>query len=48
MGERNHRVSVRTGATHHLEDALEVADPTEKDFHVKQALQLLGIQTNDS
>ena len=47
MGERNYQRPVREGASQHLEDALEREDPSEKDFHVKQALQLLGIRTAD-
>jgi hypothetical protein len=33
-----------TGAVHHLEEALAAAENDEVQFHLKQALQLLGIQ----
>lgn len=34
---------VRDGAVEHLEAALEAKDANEKDFHLRQALQLLGV-----
>ena len=32
------------GAAHHLHDVLEAEEQSEKDFHVRQALQYLGIR----
>ena len=32
------------GAAQHLHDALEAEEQSEKDFHVRQALQYLGIR----
>lgn len=39
---------VENGAVEQLEDALEAEDPVEKDFHVRQALQLLGVASTDA
>lgn len=43
MGAVDERQTVREGAVEHLEDALESEDSNEKDFHLKQALQLLRV-----
>lgn len=47
MGEIRIEVETRTaaerGAVQHLQEALSEAGATEKDFHVKQALQLLDV-----
>lgn len=40
--------SSEDGAVKHLEKALELEDPTEKEFHVKQALQLLNVAHTDT
>jgi hypothetical protein len=34
----------RQGAIQNLEEALEVEDVTKKDFHVRQALQMLALE----
>jgi hypothetical protein len=34
----------RAGAVQHLRDALEVDDTSEKDYHIKEALQLLDAE----
>lgn len=34
----------RANVVSHLEAALAAEDPRQKDFHVRQALQLLGIE----
>lgn len=48
MGTRTKNGRARTGAVEHLESALETEDPTEKDFHLKQALQLLDVESPDA
>ena len=48
MGTRSKRGRARRGAVEHLENALETDNLTEKDFHLKQALQLLDVETPDA
>ena len=48
MGTRTKHRQARRGAVEHLEDALETDNLTEKDFHLKQALQLLGVAHPDA
>lgn len=43
MGATTQRTTVRNGAVRHLEEALTADDAAEKDFHLKQALQLLDL-----
>lgn len=43
MGVVDDQQDGQDGAVTHLEAALETDDPEEKDFHVKHALQLLGV-----
>ena len=47
MGASTERTSVRNGAVRHLRDALAAEDATEKDFHLKQAIQLLDLDATD-
>ena len=35
--------SARKGAVHHLEEALEADSTGDKDYHLKEALQLLDL-----
>lgn len=42
MGANTTDVSVQREAVDHLEDALAAQEPSEKDFHLRQALQLLN------
>lgn len=48
MGAKSHRSDVKREAVRHLEDALDADDSTEKDFHAKQALQLLTVADADA
>lgn len=48
MGTGTKRTDVRDGAVEHLEKALKSEDPTEKNFHLKQALQLLDVAPSDA
>lgn len=48
MGTRVKRTNGRDGAEEHLERALETEDSTEKDFHLRQALQLLEVSDTDA
>ncbi|NHN59434.1 MULTISPECIES: hypothetical protein [Halorussus] len=48
MGTRTKHARARTGAVEHLESALETDDPTEKNFHLKQALQLLDVASREA
>ena len=34
----------RTQVVEHLNDALEAEDRTEKEFHIREALQLLNVE----
>lgn len=35
------------GAAQHLQEALEAEESDEKNYHIRAALQLLGIEDND-
>lgn len=43
MGATIEPTTAKTGAVRHLERALTTDDAAEKDFHLKQALQLLDV-----
>jgi hypothetical protein len=46
--DSNTRASeTRQGVIQNLEEALKVGETTEKDFHVRQALQLLTLEKNE-
>lgn len=45
MGEDTPQATVRKGTVQHLEDALEADTIAEKDFDMKQALQLLDVES---
>lgn len=45
MGEITEIVDEHDGAVQHLTQALEAEDTGQKQFHVRQALQLLGVAT---
>lgn len=47
MGSRTKQPNGREDAVEHLEKALATEDSAEKDFHVRQALQLLDVATID-
>lgn len=44
----NTRSGVQREVVEHLEDAIDADDSTEKDFHAKQALQLLTVADADA
>ena len=46
MGASTQRTTEQKGAVRHLEEALTTDDATEKDFHLKQALQLLDLASD--
>ncbi|WP_435175075.1 hypothetical protein [Halorussus sp. AFM4] len=48
MGTRTKRAEARNGAVEHLERALATEDLSEKDFHMKQALQLLDVAARET
>ena len=48
MGETMEISTEHDGAVHHLTRALETDDADEKQFHVRQALQLLGVAAVES
>lgn len=37
----------RQGAAQHLQEALEAEESSEKNYHIRAALQLLGLNDND-
>lgn len=39
--------TARDGAVEHLEEALETEDSDETDFHLRQALQMLTVDSTD-
>ena len=43
MGATTQQTTAEKGAVRHLEKALMADDATEKNFHLKQALQLLDL-----
>lgn len=47
MGSRTKQPDEREDAVKHLEEALATEDSSEKDFHVRHALQLLDVATTD-
>lgn len=47
MGEESQQTNVRNGVVQHLEDAFDTNDWSRKDFHIKQALQLLDFASVD-
>ena len=44
MGELTIQFGEQNGAAQHLHAALEATDTDKKHFHIRQALQHLGIQ----
>lgn len=48
MGETMNVSTEHDSAVHHLTRALETDDEGEKQFHVRQALQLLGVAAVES
>lgn len=42
-GSRVVQQTERKNALHHLYQAIEVDTPPRKDFHIRQALRLLGV-----
>lgn len=43
MGTRTKQTNARNAAVEHLEKAVKAEDSSEKDFHLRQALQLLDV-----
>jgi hypothetical protein len=48
MDSDTHGSENRQGVIQNLENALEVADRAKKNFHIRQALQLLKLEETDS
>ncbi|WP_275897432.1 hypothetical protein [Halorussus sp. MSC15.2] len=44
MGESEHSSEQKRGAVQHLNDALSAEEMDEVNYHVRQALQLLGVE----
>ena len=44
MTESDDRSMERRGAVQHLEAALDAEDADETNYHVREALQLLGVE----
>lgn len=47
MEGRTKQATARDGAVEHLEQALEVEDPDETEFHLRQALQMLDVASTN-
>lgn len=45
MGESTEQLSAREGAVEHLREAVTTGSTAEKNYHIKQALQLLDVST---
>lgn len=48
MGTCIKQTKARNGAVDHLEKAVEAEDSSEKDFHLRQALQLLDVGSTNA
>lgn len=44
MAESDNKSGEVREAMHHLEQAIEVEEVDEIDYHIRQALQLLGVE----
>ena len=47
MGESTEQMSAREGAVQHLQNAVTTESTAEKNYHIKQALQLLDVSSTN-
>lgn len=48
MGESTEQMSAREGAVRHLQSAVTTESTAEKNYHIKEALQLLDVSADDA
>lgn len=48
MGESTEQMSAREGAVQHLQNAVTTESTAEKNYHIKEALQLLDVSADSA